>query len=137
MVVIIGGELVGMELAEFLNERGRKVTLVGEEPQFGRGLSPARRAVMLDEMPLAGIAIRQGASGIAIGEKAVRFTSREGEAMEVAADNVIIAKGAEANTGLYDEVTAAGVEAHMVGDCQGVGYILGAVRNATDVAARI
>jgi hypothetical protein len=29
------------------------------------------------------------------------------------------------------------MEAHMVGDCQGVGYIIGAVRNAADVAAKI
>lgn len=136
-VVIIGGELVGMELAEFLNERDRKVTLVGDEPQFGRGLSPARRAVMLDELPEAGIAIHQGAGAITIGEKAVRFTTQEGEAMEVGADNVIIAQGAQANTGLHDELVAAGIEAHMVGDCQGVGYIIGAVRNAADVAARI
>ena len=34
-------------------------------------------------------------------------------------------------------LSAAGFDAHMVGDCQGVGYILGAVRNAADVAARI
>jgi len=136
-VVIIGGELVGMEMAEFLNDRGRKVTLIGDEPQFGRGLSPARRAVMLAEMPDAGIAIHQGANGIAITDEAVRFATGEGEAMEVPADNVIIAQGAEANTGLYDELVAAGIEAHMVGDCQGVGYIIGAVRNAADVAARI
>ena len=49
----------------------------------------------------------------------------------------VIAKGAEPNTGLYDELAAAGFEAHMVGDCQGVGHIIGAVRNAADVAAKI
>jgi NADPH-dependent 2,4-dienoyl-CoA reductase/sulfur reductase-like enzyme len=136
-VVIIGGELVGMELAEFLNERGRKVTLIGDEPQFGRGLSPARRGVMLDEMPLAGIALHQGAGDIAIGEKAVRFITRDGEVCEAPADTVIIAKGAEPNTALYDELAATGIAAHLVGDCQGVGYIIGAVRNAADVAARI
>jgi 2,4-dienoyl-CoA reductase-like NADH-dependent reductase (Old Yellow Enzyme family)/thioredoxin reductase len=136
-VVIIGGDLVGMELAEFLNERGRKVTLIGDEPQFGRGLSPARRGVMLDEMPLAGIMLHPGASYISIGEKTVRFTTRDGEACEAPADTVIIAKGAEPNTALYDELAATGITAHMVGDCQGVGYIIGAVRNAADVAARI
>jgi NADPH-dependent 2,4-dienoyl-CoA reductase/sulfur reductase-like enzyme len=136
-VVIIGGELVGMELAEFLEERGRKVTLVGDEPQFGRGLSPARRGVMLDEMPLKGIALHPGASDIAIGEKAVTFTANDGTANEVKADTVIIAKGAEANTGLHDELVAAGIDSRMVGDCQGVGYIIGAVRNAADIAAAI
>lgn len=136
-VVIIGGELVGLELAEFLHERGRHVTVVDSEPQFGRGLSPARRQVMLGQMPLDGIALHEGAGDIRIGEKAVSFTTEAGENTNVSADTVIIAKGAEANTGLFDDLKAAGFEAHMVGDCQGVGYIMGAVRNAADVAAII
>ncbi len=136
-VVIIGGELVGLELAEFLHERGRQVSVVGDEEKFGRGLSVARRSVMLDEMPIAGIALYAGCSAIRIGEKAVSFRNKAGESCEAAADTVIIAKGAEPNTALYDQLVAAGVEAYMVGDCAGVGYIVGAVRNAADVAAII
>jgi 2,4-dienoyl-CoA reductase-like NADH-dependent reductase (Old Yellow Enzyme family)/thioredoxin reductase len=136
-VVIVGGELVGLELAEFFHERGRHVAVIDEEPQFGRGLSPARRQVMLDQMPRDGIALHEGASSIRIGNKTVSFTSKTGEILEVPAETVIIAQGTEANTGLYDELTAAGFDAHMVGDCQGVGYIIGAVRDAARVAAII
>ena len=136
-VVIIGGELVGLELAEFLHERGRHVIVVDSEPQFGRGLSPARRQVMLGQMPLDGIPLYEGADSITIGEKSVSFRSAAGDAIDAPADTVIIAKGAEPNTGLFDELKAAGFETHMVGDCQGVGYIMGAVRNAADVAAKI
>ena len=39
-VVIIGGELVGLELAEFMHERGRKVTVIEEAPQIGPGALP-------------------------------------------------------------------------------------------------
>lgn len=136
-VVVIGGELVGLELAEFLHERGRHVSVVDDVPQFGRGLSPARRSVMLDQMPLDGIALHEGASAIRISAKAVHFTGASGEGVELPADTVIVAKGAEANTSLHDALKGAGFETHMVGDCQGVGYILGAVRNAADVAAII
>jgi 2,4-dienoyl-CoA reductase-like NADH-dependent reductase (Old Yellow Enzyme family)/thioredoxin reductase len=136
-VVIIGGELVGLELAEFLQERGRKVAVIDDIAQFGRGLSPTRRSVMLEHMPDEGIALHEAATEIAIREKSVTFRSADGERQELPADTVIIAKGAEANTGLYDELKSAGFEAHMVGDCQGVGYILGAVRNAADVSAKI
>jgi NADPH-dependent 2,4-dienoyl-CoA reductase/sulfur reductase-like enzyme len=136
-VVIIGGELVGLELAEFLHERGRHVTVVDDEPQFGRGLSPARRQVMLAQMPRDGIALHEGASAIRIDEKTVSFVTATGDAMEAPADTVIIAKGAEPNTDLYEALKAVGYDARMVGDCQGVGYILGAVRNAADVAAAI
>lgn len=136
-VVIIGGDLVGLELAEFLHERGRAVQVVDSGPQFGRGLSPARRQVMLGQMPLDGIALHEGAADIVIDAGSVRFRGASGEAIAAAADTVIIAKGAQANTGLFEALKAAGVEAHMVGDCQGVGYIMGAVRNAADVAAII
>lgn len=136
-VVIIGGEIVGLELAEFLHERGRQVTVVDDVTQFGRGLSPTRRSVMLEYMPDDGIVLHEGASGIAIGEKSVTFTGADGALVDVPSDTVIIAKGAEANTSLYDELKTAGFDAHMVGDCQGVGYILGAVHTAADVAARI
>lgn len=136
-VVIIGGELVGLELAEFLQERGRQVAVVDEVAQLGRGLSPTRRSVMLEHFPDLGIALHSNAANIAIGAKTVTFQDADGAGVELPADTVIIAKGAEANTGLYDALRKAGVDAHMVGDCQGVGYIFGAVRNAADVAARI
>jgi len=105
--------------------------------QFGRGLSPTRRSVMLEHMPDDGIVLHEGASTISIGEKMVTFADAGGKPIEVPADTVIIAKGTEANTGLYDQLKAAGIDTHMVGDCQGVGYIIGAVRNAADVAAKI
>ena len=136
-VVVIGGELVGIELAEFLHDRGREVTVVDDLEQLGRGLSPARRAVLLDELPLNGIVLHAGASGIAIGDKAVSFTASDGSAQQLAADTVIVAKGAETNTTLHAELVAAGFDSRMVGDCQGVGYIVGAVRTAADVAAAI
>ncbi len=88
-------------------------------------------------MPDDGIVLHEGSAEIAIGEKTVTFNGADGAPIEVSADTVIIAKGAEANKGLYEELKAASFEAHMVGDCQGVGYILGAVRTAADIAARI
>jgi hypothetical protein len=73
---------------EFLHERGRRVVVVDSEPQFGRGLSPARRNVMLAQMPLEGIELCEGASDIRIGAKEVSFRSEAGETIEVPADTV-------------------------------------------------
>lgn len=136
-VVVIGGELVGLELAEFLHERGRQVTVIDTEEMFGRGLSIARRSVMLDEMSDTGIVLRAGCSEIRIEEKIVYFTNEDGQSTKALADTVIIAKGAERNTFLYDDLIAGELETHMVGDCKGVGYIVGAIRDAADVAAKI
>ncbi len=37
-IVIIGAELVGLELAEFLAERGRQVTVIDSASRAGKGL---------------------------------------------------------------------------------------------------
>ncbi|MEY3905422.1 MAG: hypothetical protein RIR59_245, partial [Pseudomonadota bacterium] len=136
-IVIIGGELVGVELAEFLHDRGRTVTIVDDAPQFGKGLTLVRRMRLLTELKDHGVALRPGASGIAISADAVRFTDASGTAHEVAADHVIVAKGAEGDVTLGTALQQAGHKVHIIGDANGVGYIEGAMRGAYEACTAI
>lgn len=131
-IVIIGGELVGCELAEFLHERGRDVTLVDDIPRFGKGLTLVRRMRLLAEMKEVGVRLEPAASKITISKQAVDFIDSNGGAQSVPADHVIVAKGAEGDLRLADELTAAGFAVRAIGDCTGVGYIDGAIRGAYD-----
>lgn len=136
-VVIIGGELVGVELAEFLMERGRKVTVVDESPRFGRGLTLVRRLRLLAELKEHGVVLATGAQDIAIGKAAVTWTDEAGVAQSAPADTVIVAKGAEGDLSLADSLKAAGFTVHAIGDAGGVGYIEGAMRGAAEVVSAI
>jgi NADPH-dependent 2,4-dienoyl-CoA reductase/sulfur reductase-like enzyme len=134
-VVIIGGELVGLELAEFLMERGREVTVVGEAPKFGGGLLLVRRMRLLAELREHGVAMFPGASGIRIGANEVRFTGQSGEEQSVAADHVVVAMGAHGDSTLADALRAHGHDVVEVGDGTGVTYIEGAIRGAAEAVA--
>ena len=136
-IVIVGGELVGIELAEFLHERGRTVTVVDEAPRFGKGLMLVRRMRILAELAEHGVSLQPGASDIAIGKDAVRFVDASGAAQSVPADNVIVAKGAESNLTLAERLRAEGFTVETVGDANGVGYIEGAMRGAANAVAAI
>jgi 2,4-dienoyl-CoA reductase-like NADH-dependent reductase (Old Yellow Enzyme family) len=136
-IVIVGGELVGLELAEFLNARGRKVTVVDEALQFGSGLPLLRRMRLLEDLVERGVSLQQGASGIRIGAKAVFFRDGAGEARETPADHVIVAKGAHADQRLAEVLKSRGFDVRASGDCTGVGYIEGAMRGAADAVAQI
>jgi 2,4-dienoyl-CoA reductase-like NADH-dependent reductase (Old Yellow Enzyme family)/NADPH-dependent 2,4-dienoyl-CoA reductase/sulfur reductase-like enzyme len=136
-IVIIGGELVGIELAEFLHERGRTVTVVDEAPRFGKGLMLVRRMRILAELAEHGVSLQPGASNIAIDKDAVRFVDASGAAQSVPADNVIVAKGAESNLTLAERLRAEGFTVETVGDANGVGYIEGAMRGAANAVAAI
>ena len=136
-VVIIGGELVGIELAEFLHERGRKVTVIEEAPRLGKGLTLVRRMRILSELAEHGVELCGGVSGIAIDKDAVSFTGKDGEARSVPADSVIVAKGAVGDLSLAESLRAAGFAVIAIGDANGVGYIEGAMREAFEAARAI
>ena len=129
-ITIIGGELVGLELAEFLSERGRKVNVVEEAPRLGKGLTLVRRMRLLAELGEHGVGLHGGASAIEIGSDTVSFTDASGVRQTVPATNVIVAKGAEGDLTLHDELRDAGFTVHAIGDATGVGYIEGAMRGA-------
>jgi 2,4-dienoyl-CoA reductase-like NADH-dependent reductase (Old Yellow Enzyme family) len=136
-IVIIGGELVGIELAEFLHERGRHVTVIEPGPGLGKGLLLVRRMRILAELKEHGVPMYAGVGDIAINDKAVTWTDRDGEAQSAAADHVIVAMGAVGDTGFADGLMAEGFRVETVGDCTGVTYIEGAVRGGAEAAERL
>jgi 2,4-dienoyl-CoA reductase-like NADH-dependent reductase (Old Yellow Enzyme family)/NADPH-dependent 2,4-dienoyl-CoA reductase/sulfur reductase-like enzyme len=136
-IVIIGGELVGIELAEFLLERGRKVTVVDDPLRFGKGLTLVRRMRILDELAEHGANLQMGATNIRVVDGGVAYTDMFGAEQLTPADHVVVAKGATGNSQLADDLEAAGHKVYRIGDSRGVTYIEGAIRSATDAVRDI
>ncbi len=134
-VVIIGGGLVGLELAEFLVERGRRVTVLEPGPSLGAELAIVRRARVLHLLRGHGVEIVVNASIRNINRRAVSFEAN-GELRQASCRHVIIALGAQADAGLEQQLAAAGVTAHRIGDCRDVGYIDGAMLDARRLVQR-
>jgi len=136
-IVIIGGELVGLELAEFLVQRGRNVTVVDEVPRFGAGLTLVRRMRLLDELKEHGVGLFASARNIRIERNAVFFADSNGVDNAIEADQVIVAKGARGDTSFAEQLRGAGFSVHNIGDCRGVTYIEGAMRSAAEAVDAI
>jgi 2,4-dienoyl-CoA reductase (NADPH2) len=136
-IVIIGAELVGLELAEFLAERGREVTVIGTASRAGAGLYLVRRLRLLEELHELGVTLLSRASDIAIEDQQVSYCNYRGQRRSVDADHVVVAAGAKGNTELAEQLRAAGFTTHTIGDCNGVGYIEGALESAAELAVRL
>lgn len=136
-IAIIGGELVGLELAEFLAKRGRAVTVLDDAAKFGAGLQVVRRWRMLDELKELGVTLLPESSDFTILEGRVRYRNPQGQERTIAADQVIVAQGASGDESLADSLRAAGFTVHAVGDCTGIGYIEGAMHDAARLAEAI
>ncbi|NNC55027.1 MAG: FAD-dependent oxidoreductase, partial [Pseudomonadales bacterium] len=72
-VVIIGGGLVGVELAEFLQERGRDITVLEPGANLAPELSIVRRSRVIYMLREHGVALHTGASSIEIKDSVVIF----------------------------------------------------------------
>ncbi len=136
-VAIVGGELVGLELAEFLCERGRNVSVVDDVPRLGAGLTIMRRLRMLAELREHGVGLFASAKSIRIEPGRVCFSDAAGAPRSVEADHVIVAKGTTGSSVQADALRAAGLRVHEIGDGTGVGYLEGAIRSAMGVVDAI
>ena len=131
-IAIIGGGLVGLELAEFLQERDRAVAVIGEVPRFGEGLPLVRRMRLMSELQEHGVELHASATDIAISDRAVQFRNSQGETMAFPADQVIIAKGAREDLELAQELKQSGFRVQVLGDATGVSFIEGAIHGARE-----
>jgi 2,4-dienoyl-CoA reductase (NADPH2) len=136
-ITIIGAELVGLELAEFLAERGRDVTVIDSATRAGKGLYLVRRMRLLDELNHLGVTLITRADDIAIEKQSVSYTNYRGQRRRLAVDHIIVAKGASGDTALAEQFTAVGFQTHTIGDCNGVGYIEGAMESAAVLVAQL
>jgi 2,4-dienoyl-CoA reductase (NADPH2) len=128
-VVVIGGDLAAVELAEFLAERGRRVDVV--EP--GREIAPEvglkRRTEHMDRLDRLGVVVHTELGVERIARGAVVLAN--GRRLE--ADSVVLAGEVAPDTTLYDTLAGRVPELHAIGDCTG----LGLVRKATEEGARV
>lgn len=125
-VTIVGGGLVGLELAEFLAERGREVTVIEAGRNLGIELSIVRRWRVLDHVRQLGVTLITQADVTAIDTHAVHYKVDE-QPHSCLADTVVMATGITTDNSLTNSLIAAGHTVKDIGDCNDVAYIEGAI----------
>ncbi|GAA0795992.1 FAD-dependent oxidoreductase [Marinobacterium sediminicola] len=136
-VTIIGGGLVGLELAEFLVERGRNVHVLEPGPDLGAELSIVRRWKVLHNLESHGVRMEKNTQVHTIGKKALNYSDAEGNSHELAADSVVLAIGADTNRCLSSSLEKQGIEVVNIGDGDEVAYIEGALRSGMKAAVKL
>jgi 2,4-dienoyl-CoA reductase-like NADH-dependent reductase (Old Yellow Enzyme family)/NADPH-dependent 2,4-dienoyl-CoA reductase/sulfur reductase-like enzyme len=134
-IVIIGGGLVGLELAEYLVERRRKITVLEPGPSLGAELSIVRRARVIHQLRAHGATLHSNVSIVSIERDKVLYKNGE-DPCEAHGKQVIIAMGAEPDTTMEDNLSSDSritARVHSIGDGRRVGYIEGAILDAREL----
>ena len=146
-VVIIGGERVGLETAEFLADKGKKVTVMRRGQFMGNNINPDVRVTLIDRLKVKGVRMLTNCMYIGITESGINIHVRGGvtamseiaaDGMKnVRADTIVIAAGAKSNNELSQALEGKVSELCSVGDCVEPRRILEAIHEAWKAAREI
>ncbi|MFH0844403.1 MAG: FAD-dependent oxidoreductase, partial [Pseudomonadota bacterium] len=136
-VVIIGGGLVGCEVADYLADQGKGVTIVEVLPEIpmGKSLSMMRR--LLIRLGKKKVAILTGARCQEITDRGLVILDKEGQRRELHAQTVVVATGFRPNREHYQTMGGLVPETYFIGDCVEPGRIMDAVADGFRIGLRI
>lgn len=138
-VVIVGGGLVGCELALDLAHKGKKVTIVelmNKLLSLNGPLCHANSEMLERLIPFNGIEVLTSSKVISTTDAGV-LIDVNGTTREIEADSVVLAVGYSSQDSLYEELKYEIADIHLVGDARKVANIMYAIWDAYEVASNI
>lgn len=135
-VVILGGGLVGCELAVYLGDLGRNVTILEMLPQLGAGDNILQGLAISNELLRLGTEVALGTKAVEITEAGVIGESVAGRKL-YEADTVACAFGLVPRKDAAEALRFCAPIFHRIGDCLTPKNIYEAVRTAHHIALDI
>lgn len=137
-VAVIGGGLVGLEVAEYLAEKGNAVTVVEMLDEAGKDLGQLRKICVMESIYMHGIKTLTNAKCVEIKADGV-VVEKDGSVQEIKCDSVVVSVGAKPRGHREIEAYCAenGIPCYVIGDALKARRALNAVAEASKVAREI
>lgn len=132
-VAIIGGGIVGLEVAEILTLRDCQVTILEAQKTLAPQMARNNRTDLTLRLRAAGTACHTGATASRVANGVLHF-SAAGLDHALPVDCIIAAVGARPNRDVLADVEAAGIPFTLIGDCNQPGDFLSVLRDASMTA---
>ena len=135
-VVVVGGGLVGCEMALDLAQKGKKVTILEALPKIMAVNGPicsANKEMLEELLPFHGVDIICNAKVTGFQDGAVSYEA-DGKAEKLDADSVILSVGYRSADELYHELEFDVADLYLLGDAGKVSNIMYAIWVAFEVA---
>lgn len=136
-VVVVGGGLVGCEIAYDFAKDGKDVTIVEGLGSILSGNVPyPNKMFLIDSFEKFGTKIMTGAMLKGVTEVGA-LVEKDGEILEIPADDVVISIGFKPVKSMAEEIRALGYEVIEIGDGEKVGNVMTSIWSAFDAAKEI
>lgn len=136
--IVIGGGIVGCEVADYLLEKENTVIIIEQLPSLASDMEPTNRTGMMERFAEKGVSFLTGHKVVRISENAVQIVNlANGQEESVDGDRIIIAMGSRPVAMLTEALEGRVPELHSVGDCNQPRVILEAVYEGSSVGRQI
>ena len=138
-VVVVGGGLVGCEMALDLAQKGKRVTILEALPKIMAVNGPicsANKEMLEELLPFHGVDIICNAKVTGFQDGAVSYET-DGKTEKLDADSVILSVGYRSADELYHELKFDVADLYLLGDAGKVSNIMYAIWDAFEVANHI
>jgi 2,4-dienoyl-CoA reductase (NADPH2) len=138
-IVIMGGQIQGVQLAGFLADRGRQVTIVdmGPEYKLGTGMQSDKRRYLLRHLAQKGVKAITEAKFEEITDKGLVIVNKEGTRQTLEADMILPALPLKPNTELFEKLKGEFAEVYSIGSSNEPGLIKDAIADGLRIACLI
>lgn len=135
---IIGGGLVGLEVADYLASENNEVIIIEMLEKAGKDLGSLRAICVMQKMASLKVDIKTNTKFVSLCEEGIKV-EMEGKTETIHCDNVVIAVGSKPNE--YAEIVsvceANNIPTHIIGDAKEARRALNAIHEAFAVARMI
>ncbi|MBM4329616.1 MAG: FAD-dependent oxidoreductase [Deltaproteobacteria bacterium] len=115
-VLILGGGMVGVETAEFLSQKGCRVTVVEMLEKLAADMEETTRALFLERLPNLNISVMLSTKVEQV-QDGRAFVNKEGRELWLEAETIVLALGSRANQYLLRTLEGKVPQLISIGDC--------------------
>ena len=142
-VVVVGGRGLGCDVALFLAEKGKDVSIITRS-KVGRDMLHNLKQTMLEFLVKARVHMHEFTVPDSVTEKGVNCWFNSGDSKErddlfffLPADTVVLAVGVTSDNALGEEITGIIPETYLIGDCSGKRTVFDAMHDGSDMGRKI
>lgn len=138
-VIVVGGGLVGCELALWLAKQGKKVTLIemlNDLMVSGAPVAHANRIMLIDLLKFYKVEILTNTKLVEIKDNEV-IVETMGERKSISVDTIALAVGYKSNKKLYEIISRDYPDVYLIGDSREPQNIMYAIWDAYEIARDI
>ena len=116
-VLVVGGGLVGCEIAELLADEGKEVALIDVLPEMAGAIGPSLRGACLDRLESKKVTMLPNTKINRVEGRRAVLTINPGKDKTIEFDSILLAAGFTPDTRLYDRLKDKISNIHPIGDC--------------------